>query len=408
MHDLQARVSSLPPEKQRLFRRLLEREGVGGSLLPIAARGAEGVEAPLSHAQRSLWFMSRLAPQSPFYNHPVAVRLAGPLDAEALEWACNEIVRRHAVLRTIFPAVDGRPIQRVLPASPVVIARVDLTDLPPTERGPRAAVLAEAAGWQPFDLATGPTLRLALYRLAEEDHVFLRTVHHIAWDGWSSAVFDRELAVHYAARLRGEPSPLPPLPLQYADYSLWQHDHLAGERLDAQADWWRRQLARVPELDLPPDRPRPPHQTFDGGMVPLDLPGELGEALERLGRGSGTTLFMTSLAAFKVLLARHSGLERIAIGTPVANRDRPELQGMIGYFANVLVLATDLAGDPTFRQLLGRIKDAAADAFAHQEIPFELLVEKLALARDPSRNPVFQVMFALHNELGAPRSRFPG
>jgi acyl-CoA synthetase (AMP-forming)/AMP-acid ligase II/NADP-dependent 3-hydroxy acid dehydrogenase YdfG len=401
MMEMADRLRSLPPDKQRLLRRLLEREGVGASLLPIAAQGASAA-APLSHAQRSLWFMTQLAPESPFYNHPVAFRLAGPLDVEALEWACEEIVRRHAALRTIFPVVDGLPAQAVLAASPVAILRVDLADLPPAEQAPRFEEMAGAEARRPFDLAAGPLLRLSLYRFAEHEHVLLRVVHHMVWDGWSSAVFDRELAVLYAARHRGKASPLAPLPLQYADYALWQREQLVGESLDSEIAGWRQRLDGVPALALPTDRPRPDRQTFDGGAVPVELPAELADRLEALSQESGVTLFMTLLAAFKALLARYTGQERIVVGTPIANRVRRELEGMIGYFANVVVLATDLSGDPTFRELLARVKEITSWAYAHQEIPFGLLVEKLAVARDPSRNPIFQVMLALHNELARP------
>jgi len=402
MTDLSDRLRTLPPDKQRLLRRLLEREGVGASLLPIESRGADVSEAPLSHAQRSLWFMTQLAPQSPFYNQPIAVRLTGPLDVEALEWACNEIVRRHAVLRTVFPAPGGKPVQQVRAAAPIAIDRVDLTHLPLEERAPQAAGLALAEGRRPFDLATGPMMRLALYRLQENDHIFLRTPHHMVWDGWSSVTFDQELAVLYAARRQGEPSPLPPLPLQYADYAFWQREQLAGNRLDELIAWWRERLDGVPTLDLPTDRPRPARQTFDGGALAVDLPAELGNALDRLSHEAGVTPFMTLLAAFQVLLSRYAGQERIVVGTPVANRGRHELAGMIGYFANVVVLPGDLSGDPTFRELLARVKELTTGAYAHQEVPFELLVEKLAIERDPSRNPIFQVMFALHNELVRP------
>jgi acyl-CoA synthetase (AMP-forming)/AMP-acid ligase II/NADP-dependent 3-hydroxy acid dehydrogenase YdfG/acyl carrier protein len=400
--ELSDRLRNLPPERQQLLRRLLEREGVGASLLPIEARGTEVSEAPLSHAQRSFWFMTQLAPESPFYNQPMALRLTGALDVEALQWACGEIVRRHAILRTIFPAADGKPVQRVLAGIPVSIERVDLADLPREEREAQAAELACAESRQPFNLAIGPLIRLVLYRLAEDEHILLRNMHHMVWDGWSNALFDRELAALYAVRRRGEPSPLPPLPLQYADYAFWQREQLSGERLDAQVAWWRQRLAGAPRLDLPTDRPRPAEQTFDGGALLVDLTPELGGALEALSHDAGVTLFMTLLAGFQVLLARYTGQDQILVGTPVANRGRRELEGMIGCFANVVVLAADLSGDPTFRELLARVKEVTAGAYAHQEIPFELLVEKLAIERDPSRNPIFQVMFALHNELVAP------
>jgi acyl-CoA synthetase (AMP-forming)/AMP-acid ligase II/acyl carrier protein len=400
MMEMADRLRSLPPDKQRLLRRLLEREGVGASLLPIAAQGASAA-APLSHAQRSLWFMTQLALESPFYNHPVAFRLAGPLDVEALEWACDEIVRRHAVLRTIFPLVDGLPVQEILEASPLSIGSVDLADLPAAQRASRFEELAGAESRRPFDLVTGPLLRLSLYRFAEHDHVLLRVVHHMVWDGWSSTVFDRELEALYAARREARPSPLAPLPLQYADYALWQRERLAQEGFDAQIAGWRQQLDGVSALALPTDRPRPDQQTFDGGAVFVELDAELAERLEALSHDAGVTLFMALLASFQVLLARYTGQERIAVGTPTANRVRRELEGLIGYFANVVVLATDLAGNPTFRELLARVKEVTSWAYAHQEIPFGLLVEKLAIARDPSRNPLFQVMFALHNELAA-------
>ncbi|HET9387024.1 MAG TPA: amino acid adenylation domain-containing protein, partial [Gemmatimonadales bacterium] len=286
-------------------------------------------------------------------------------------------------------------MQRITTPQSVPLPLTDLSTLAPAALHARAITEAEVR--LPFDLGTGPLLRVQLLRLSAEEHVLLLDVHHIASDGWSSGIFERELSLAYAAFVKGGEPQLPALPIQYADYAAWQREWLQGEVLQAQLDYWKQQLADLPALGLPTDRPRPPIATHKGAHCSFDLPAHLCDALKALGRSAGTTLFMTLLAAFQVLLYRYSGQEDIAVGTPIAGRGRTEFEGLIGFFANTLVLRSDLSGNPSFRELLSRVREAALGAYTHQELPFEKLVEELAPARDMSRNPLFQVSFALQN-----------
>ncbi|HLL55714.1 MAG TPA: condensation domain-containing protein, partial [Myxococcaceae bacterium] len=398
MIQLSRRFADLSEAKRGLLAQVLRREGVDASLLPIQPRAATVAELPLSYAQQSLWFMCHLASDSAVYNLPSAVRLRGSLDHAALERAFNELIRRHESLRTRFPATSGKPRQEILPALTLRIPRVSCTEAPEAERERRALELANAESHKPFDLNEGPLMRVVVYELGPQDHLVLFVFHHLIWDGWSIGVMTQELAVLYGAFAEGKPSPLPQLPIQFADYALWQREWLAGEALDAQVAWWEEKLRGVEDLRLPTDRPRPALPTFAGGMEFVSLSEELSAALESLSQRAGTTLFMTLLAGFQLLLSRYSEQELVPVGTPIANRRRREVEGLIGYFANILVLATDVSGDPSFTQLLARVKDVTTGAYAHQDIPFELLVDKLRIARDPSRNPLFQVMFAVHQE----------
>ncbi len=367
-------------------------------LLPVS----RGRRLPLSFAQQRLWFLDQLEPNSSLYNIPRAVRLAGRLNVTALERSLDEIVRRHEALRTIFAYADGSPVQVIAPA-PVTTAAlplVDLSELPKSEREAQTQRLATEEAQCPFDLSQGPLMRAKLLRLDDEEHVLLLTMHHIVSDGWSMEVFWRELAALYDAFANGQPSPLPELPVQYVDYAIWQRRWLAGEVLDEQLSYWKRQLADLPALQLPTDRPRPAVQTHRGARQELVLPKLLTEALKELSRREGVTLFMTLLAAFQVLLSRYSGQEDIAVGSPIAGRNRAEIEGLIGFFANTLVVRTDLSGDPTFKELLRRVREVALEAYDHQDVPFEKLVEELQPQRDTSRTPLFQVMLTLQNTPG--------
>jgi amino acid adenylation domain-containing protein len=346
--------------------------------------------APLSPAQQRLWFLDRLHPGHPVYNLPVALDVAGPLAADRLERALTGIVRRHAVLRTTFAAGAGDPVQVVADPAPHRLAQEDLADRPADLARRLADRLMEEEERRPFDLERGPLLRALLIRLGSEEHRLALTLHHIVADGWSIDVLLRELRALYA----GES--LPELPLQYADYAVRQRRWLDGDGMQAQLAWWRERLAGgPPAVELPADRPRPAVQTLRGGIETLELPGGLAEALERLGRERGATLFMTLLAGFEALLHRYTGEEDLWVGTPVANRSRAELEGLVGLFVNTVVLRADAGGDPGFAELLARVREATLAAFARRDLPFERLVEELAPARDLSRSPLFQVFFSV-------------
>ena len=332
---------------------------------------------PLSFAQQRLWFLDRLLPNKATYNIPALWRLRGQLDAPALERSLNEVVARHEALRTRFVLSSDEPVQVIEPPSAVTVPVVDLSAMPPAEREARARQLTDSDACQPFDLETGPLLRAQLLRLAAEEHLLLLSVHHIASDGWSMGVLWRELSSAYSALVSGQRPDLPRLPVQYADYAVWQRECLQGEALEQQLAYWREKLADLSTLELPTDRPRPPVPSNQGAHFAFDLPAPLSQALKELSRREGATLFMTLLAAFQVLLHRYSGQEDIAVGTPIAGRRRTELEGLIGFFVNTLVLRSDLAGNPTFTEFLARVRDSALGAYAHQDIPFEKLVAEL-------------------------------
>jgi len=353
---------------------------------------------PLSFAQQRLWFLHQLDPQSPAYNMPFGFRLGGRLSVPALAHALDEVARRHETLRTTLPSVAGRPVQAIAPPAPLPLPVVDLRALPPEPRAAEAMRLAAEEAAAPFDLARPPVVRLRLLSLADDDHALLFTVHHVTADAWSMDVLAREVATLYAAAVSGRELRLPALPVQYADYAVWQRGWLQGEVLAEQMAWWRDRLAGAPEvLELPLDRPRPPFPTFRGGREVRRLSAEAAQALRALGRSEGSTLFMTLLAAFSLLLHRASGQETVVVGTPVANRGRLEIEGLIGFFANTLALSTDLGGDPPFRGLLRQVRETALGAYAHQDLPFEKLVEELRPRRDLSHPPIFQVLLAFEN-----------
>ncbi|RMF30995.1 MAG: non-ribosomal peptide synthetase, partial [Chloroflexi bacterium] len=373
------------------------REEAGLEAPPIEPVPRDG-DLPLSFAQQRLWFLDQLEPGNLLYNLPLAVRLSGRLDVEALERSLSEIVRRHEVLRTTFASVGGKPRQVIAPPKPLPLPLVDLTGLPEARREAEVQRLAQEEARRPFDLAHGPLLRVQLLKLDDEEHVVLVTMHHIVSDGWSMGVFVREIAALYAAFAAGEPSPLPELPIQYADFAAWQRKWLQGETLEKQLAYWKEQLSGSPPvLELPTDRPRPSVQTSRGASFAFALPQDLSQAIQALSQEEGVTLFMTLLAAFQTLLYRYTGQEDICVGTPIANRNRPEIEGLIGFFVNTLVLRTDLSGNPRFTELLKRVREVALGAYAHQDLPFEMLVEALQPQRDMSHSPLFQVMFVLQN-----------
>ncbi|HLL47749.1 MAG TPA: condensation domain-containing protein, partial [Longimicrobiaceae bacterium] len=357
---------------------------------------------PLSFAQERLWFLDRLQPDSAFYNIPAALGLGGALDVEALGRALGEIVRRHEALRTVFTEVEGSPVQTVAPFGGFALPVEDLSRL---EEGERAAAatrsVAEGAA-RPFDLGEGPLFRASLLRLDTEEHVLLLCMHHVVSDEWSLGVLFGELSALYAAYREGRPSSLPELPVQYADYAVWQRAHLSGETLDRQLAYWRERLADAPALlELPTDRPRPPVPANRGTHESVDLPGELLARLRALGRREGATLYMTLLSAVQVLLSRYAGSDDVVVGSPIAGRTRGETEGLIGFFVNTLVLRTDLSGDPGFREVLGRVREATLGAYEHQELPFEKLVAELQPERSLGHTPLFQVMFSVVKQAGA-------
>jgi pristinamycin I synthase-3/4 len=363
-------------------------------LVPVPREGL----LPLSFAQQRLWFIDQLEPGSPLYNVPVALRIEGPLRSAALALCLGEIVRRHEVLRTVFAAPEGSPVPVIQPAAPFELPVVDLSGLPEGAREAVASSLAGEEASRPFDLTCGPLLRGVLLRLAEENHVVALTLHHIVSDGWSMGILVREVTTLYAAFTEGRPSALPELPVQYADFAAWQCSWLQGEILESEIAFWRRQLAGLPpRLDLPTDRPRPAVQSFRGASRPVRLPAGLTGQMQALGRREGATLFMVLLAGFQALLARSCGQKDLAVGSPIAGRNRVEIEGLIGFFVNTLVLRGDLTGEPSFGELIGRVRETALAAYAHQEVPFEKLVQELTPERSLSQTPLFQVMLALQN-----------
>lgn len=372
------------------------------SLPVLRPRAADLDQPPLSFAQQRLWFLDRLVPGNPFYCESNALRFTVPLSVPELEWSLNEIVRRHESLRTTFDAVNGQPRQIIAPTLYVPLAMIDLRALPPAEREVEAQRLAAEEAQQPFDLAVGPLMRATLVHLDESDYAFLLTLHHIICDGWSLQVLFQELSTLYQAACEGAPSPLPELPIQYADFAAWQREWLQGEVLASQLAYWTRQLTDAPVLQLPTDFPRPRMQSFRGARRTVTLSPALSRRLHALSQQENVTPFMTMLAAFKVLLHRYSGQTDIVVGSPIANRTRVELEGLIGFFVNTLVLRTDLSGDPPFREALRRVREVAVGAFAHQDLPFEKLVEELQPERDLSRNPLCQVALQLLNLDEAP------
>ncbi len=352
---------------------------------------------PASFAQQRLWFLDRLAPGNPFYNVSTALRLTGSLNSIALEQAFNEIVRRHEILRTTFGLIEGELSQIIASELTLSLPKIDLQNIPQPQQQTAVKQRAIAESQLPFDLAKKPLLRVQLLQLSATEYVLLINFHHIIADGWSIAILIRELTSLYKAFAKNQLSPLPELPIQYADFAEWQHQWLQGEVLETQLAYWRKQLNEIACLNLPADRPRPPVPTYRGARQILTLSTALSEQLNLLSKQENATLFVTLLAAFQTLLYRYTGQENIAIGTPIANRNRTELEGLIGFFVNSLVLRADLSANPTFQEVLNRAKAVTVEAYAHQDLPFEKLVEALHPDRDLSRNPLFQISFSLQN-----------
>jgi len=368
----------------------------GGVIAPPIRPTPRDRALPLSFAQQRLWFLDQLEPNSPFYNLPEAARLTGALDADALARALNQVVRRHEALRTTFATLNDQPAQIIAPALTIDLPVDDLRD--DAARETRARQIATEEARRPFDLARGPLLRARLLRLRVDEHIVLLTMHHIIGDAWSSNVLIQEIGALYDAFIHERASPLPALPIQYADYAAWQRAWLRGDTLDQQLAYWKHQLAGIPALlELPTDRPRPVAQTPNGAYQTFALGNAVARALDALCQRESATVFMTLLAAFQTLLHRYTHQDDICVGTPIANRTRAELEGLIGFFVNTLVLRGDCSGEPSFRALLKRTRETALGAYAHQDVPFEMIVDALQPKRDLSYSPLFQAMFVLQN-----------
>ena len=402
------RLATLSPAKRALLELKLKQKQAQTAVPQGVTRRSDETASPLSFSQQRLWFLEQLEPGSPAYHIPAIFHLTGELNVAALTASLNEIVQRHEALRTTFTAVNGQAAQQVASNVRVPLPLEDLQSVPTGRREAEIARLTAAETRRPFDLSQGPLLRAGLLRLAPTEHRLILTMHHIASDGWSRGVLLRELSLLYQDFLAGERPSLDPLPIQYSDFAIWQREYLAGDRLNKQLAYWKNQLAGAPpRLELPTDFPRPAVQAYRGNHLPLTIHKTLYEAMKRVSQQTSTTLFMTLLAAFNVLLYRYSRHEDIVVGSPIANRTRAEIEGLIGFFVNTLVLRTDLAGNPTFLELLAQVKNTTLDAYDHQDLPFEKLVEELQPERALSYNPIFQVMFVLHNANGS-AAEMPG
>ncbi|WP_372720994.1 condensation domain-containing protein, partial [Immundisolibacter sp.] len=352
----------------------------------------------LSLGQQRLWFLQQLDPHSGAYNIPGALRIRGPLHKEVLRRVFEQIVGRHEILRSLYKDHAGTPVLCFNDECHWAYAEESLRVIDAELRQARATEIAVRESATPFDLGQGPMLRVRLLELGDEDHVLLVTMHHIVADGWSVGVLIQELIILYAAFVAEQPSPLPPLAIQYADFAAWQHDHLRGARLEEQVSYWRQQLAGAPPLiQLPTDRPRPALQTFKGSSITFQLPASLGAQLGEFCGQQGITVFMALLAAYQLLLQRYSGQSDLTVGIPIAGRTRTELEALIGFFVNALVMRADLSGNPTVTELLSRTRETTLAAYAHQDVPVDILVDSLGVERSTSYGPLAQVGFALQD-----------
>ena len=405
--ELAGRLARLSPAKRVLLEREIRKRNANFGREPVIRRRPGRNPGPLSFAQQRLWFLSQLEPHSVAYNEPKTFRIEGPLDLKALQRALDEIVARHEVLRTTFAPGNGEPVQCVHPGGTVDLSLVDLRARGSARDREAQQILREAIR-RPFDLSADLMLRAFLLRLADDEHILMLATHHVASDGWSMGILTRELGTLYESFATGRTTTLPELPIQYADYAWWQRQPAQAEIVDAQLEYWRRQLTGAPVLELPSDRPRTGPRTYESATQAIELPEDLCRQLKQLSRRGQATLYMTLLAALQLLLHRYSGQEDIAIGSPIAGRTEAEVDGLIGFFVNTLVLRTDLSGNPSFRELLGRVRKVALGAFEHQAAPFERLVAELHPERNPGRHPFFDVMFAFQNMPADEGLRLPG
>jgi len=402
MSKLSDRIAQLSPQKREILRQKLQLNQEKPIIPTIQSQSRDTNTFPLSFAQERLWFLNQLEPDNSFYNQPTALSLTGELNLEVLKQALREIIRRHENLRTNFVITDGKPAQVIKQTVNFEIPILGLTGILLSDRDQEIRKLAEQEAEKPFNLEKDSLLRVTLLKLSTLEHIVLFTTHHIISDGWSTGILVQELATLYQAFLAGEPSPLPELPIQYADFAVWQREWLQGDTLNNQLNYWKQQLGgNPPILDLPTDYRRPNKLTYQGATESFVLSESLTNALKTLSQTEGVTLFMTLLAAFKVLLHRYSHQDDIVVGTPIANRNRAEIEGLIGFFVNTLVLRTNLEDNPSFKELLQRVKQVTLGAYSNQDLPFEQLVEELKPERHLNRNPLFDVMFTLQN---APKS----
>jgi amino acid adenylation domain-containing protein len=396
MSDIAKQITGLSVEKRQLLERYLKTAGLNLSRTVILPQSRETNKFPLSFAQQRLWFLDQLEPNSAVYNIPDMQQFSGPLNLAALERSMSELIRRHESLRTTFQSIDGEPVQVIAEAQPRKIEVIDLSHLPRAKREAEAQRMARDEGEVPFDLSRGPLFRFRLVKLEEEEHLLLLTMHHIIADGWSLGVLGRELSALYQAFSMDQSSPLEELTIQYADFAVWQRQWLQGETLEKQLAYWREKLGgELPVLDLLTDRPRPPVQTYRGSAEERILSAEVTERLKQVSTENGATLFMTLLAAFNVVLWRYTRQQDILIGSPIANRNRTEIEGIIGFFVNTLVLRSTVNPEMSFREFLAQVRETTLGAYGHQDVPFERLVEELQPERTLNRPPLFQVMLTL-------------
>jgi NRPS condensation-like uncharacterized protein len=409
MNSFESRIANLSPVKLELLSRGIKAVSHHRSPLHvIEKRKRHDLPAPLSFAQQRLWFLTQLDPHSAAFHIPVAVRLVGGLDTPLLEVSLNEVVKRHESLRTAFTEQKGEPVQIIAPVLRLNLPIVDLCLLDKAQREAEAKRLAVESARLAFDLERPPLMRAMLLRMGEQDHILLLTMHHIIADAWSIRVLIRETAEVYQAFSQGRRAKLPELPIQYADFASWQRNWLSGKEIERQLDYWKRQLDQAPFfLEIPPDRPRPEGQTGHGAHFPFTIGSEITASLNALSKQTATTLFMTILAAFQVLLHYYTGSDDIVIGTDIANRTHMATEGLIGFLVNQLVLRTGLAGNPTFTEILRHVRGVTMDAYAHQDLPFEKLVEALGPERSMTRAPLFQIKLAFQN-VPAAKLELPG
>jgi amino acid adenylation domain-containing protein len=408
--DLDKRLAALSPEQRKILLRRLNRDtaAADSGVETIQPKGRETNVFPLSFSQQRLWILDQLEPGNAAYNIPIAIRMQGNLQIAALEKSLAEIVRRHEPLRTAFIAIDGKPMQVIHPPEEIILPVVDLSVLPKSEQEAKAAQWMSEEAMRPFDLKQAPLLRTMLLKLSETETIFLITVHHIISDAWSMVVFVRELEALYEAFCKEHPSPLPALSIQYADFAQWQLQWVENGNIKTQLEYWKTKLsAPIPTLELATDYVRPPVQTFNGAKHSVTLTQSLTASLKELGRQENATLFMVLLAAFKTLLYRYTGQTDVIVGSPIAGRNHPKLEYLIGVFINTLVLRTDLNDDPSFQEMIRRVREVALEAFANQDVPFEKLLEEIHPQRDLSRTPLFQVFFNMLN-VGEDEVKFYG
>jgi hypothetical protein len=402
--DIKERLKTLSPQQKRLLMQAVSARQKRQERIP---RYPATDVVPQSYSQRRLWYLYKLDPGTSMYNMPQAAMFRGPLSIADMEAAFNDVIGRHKILRAVFADRSSGPVQEIHPARHHEIERMDLSDLPRDRAEAEAIALSHKLSDRPFDLVNGPVVTMSIIKVAADEHLLLINMHHIVSDGWSVTVFVQDCLELYCARLENRLPTLPELSIDFVDYIQWQLERLSGEALERQLAYWKGRLAGVQPLALPFDRAPSVHTSARGGYELITLSPQQRDTLFAVAKQSGSTLFMALLAAFKVLLFRYSDQTDINVGVPVAGRNRVETENLIGFFANTALIRTDLSGDPSFRELMQRVREASLGAFAHDEVPLEKLVEQLQPDRDLARNPLFQLMFILQNTAKA-KIRIPG